>query len=74
MNIPASEYEQRRNVFQLCDWINSKLRDLKTFPVLKNVTLSEKGKISRSCLKKLFLLPVWACPFGVRGAMYRLPV
>jgi hypothetical protein len=28
VDIPASEYEQRRSIFQLCDWINSKLRDL----------------------------------------------
>lgn len=74
MNIPTPEYEQHRSVFQLCDWISSKLRDLEKTSGFEERYFERKGKILRGCLKKLFLLPIWACPFGVLGAVYGLPV
>src|SRR5215212_1041098 len=39
-----------------------------------NYTLYAEGRISRSFLKKPFLLPVWVYTFGAHGGMYRSPV
>jgi hypothetical protein len=54
----------------LCEWSNSKLRNFKRDPAFEELYFERRGKISRNCLKKPCLLPVWVYTFGACGAMY----
>lgn len=44
MDIPNSEYEQPRSIFQLCDWINSRLSELERIPGFEECYAERKGK------------------------------
>jgi hypothetical protein len=52
MNILASEYEQSRSVFQLCDWINSKLRDLEQADDFEEVYFERRGQNIKKLLEE----------------------
>jgi hypothetical protein len=43
MDITPLEYTQRRSLFQHCDWVNQKLRDLETTPKFYESYLERKG-------------------------------
>lgn len=43
MNIKNSEYEKKRNVFELCKWINKKLNKLEAFPESEKIYFERKG-------------------------------
>jgi hypothetical protein len=44
MNIPTTEYEQRRHVFDLCKWINEKCAEMQTYPDFETIYLERQGK------------------------------
>jgi len=52
MNISDSEYERSRNVFQLCEWINSKLRDLKKSPTFEELYFERRGQNIKKLLEE----------------------
>lgn len=52
MNISSSEYEKPRSVFQLCEWINSILRDLETDADFDELYWERKGKIIKKLLEE----------------------
>jgi hypothetical protein len=43
MNIPTTEYEQRRHVFDLCKWINEKCAEMQTFPDFETIYFERQG-------------------------------
>ena len=44
MNIPNNEYEQKRNVFELCKWINEKLAEMEKFSDFDTIYFERKGE------------------------------
>lgn len=52
MKISNSEYERPRNVFQLCQWINSKLRDLKKSPAFGELYFERRGRNMKKLLEE----------------------
>lgn len=44
MNIPTTEYEQRRHIFDHCKWINEKLAEMETFPNFDTIYFERQGK------------------------------
>jgi hypothetical protein len=52
MNISNSEYEKPRSVFQLCEWINSKLRNLKQDPAFEELYSERRGKNIKKLLEE----------------------
>ncbi len=74
MNIPAPEYEQHRSVFQLCDWINSKLRALENVSGLEERYFERRGENIKKLLEEAVPVAYLGLSFGVRGAIYGLPV
>jgi len=52
MNIPAPEYEQHRSVFQLCDWINSKLRALENVSGFEERYFERRGENIKKLLEE----------------------
>ena len=43
MNIPTSEYEQRRHIFEMCKWINEKCAEMQTFPDFETIYFERQG-------------------------------
>ncbi len=52
MEISASEYEQPRSIFELCDWINSKLRDLEKAEDFEEVYFERRGHNVKKLLEE----------------------
>lgn len=56
MNISNSEYEKPRSVFQLCEWINSKLRDLEKNPAFEELYFERRGHNIKRLLEEAVLV------------------
>jgi hypothetical protein len=52
VDIPALEYEQHRNIFQLCDWINDKLHGLKQYPDFEERYFERRGQNIKKLLEE----------------------
>ena len=52
MDISNSEYEQPRSIFQLCDWINSKLHDLEQVDNFEERYFERKGENIKKLLEE----------------------
>lgn len=52
MNISNSEYEKPRSNFQLCEWINSKLRDLETASDFQERYVERRGQNIKKLLEE----------------------
>lgn len=44
MNISTTEYEKRRDVFELCKWINEKLAEMQAFPDFETIYFERQAK------------------------------
>jgi hypothetical protein len=66
MNISTNEYEQRRHVFDLCNWINAKLAEMQTFPDFETIYFERQG----INVKKLF---EEAIPLATLGLYFYRP-
>ena len=53
MDIPTSEYEQPRHVFDLCRWINEKLSEMQELPDFETIYFERKTAISVNVKKFL---------------------
>jgi hypothetical protein len=52
MNISNAEYEQSRSVFQLCKWINRKLRTLQQDPAFEELYFERRGQNIKKLLEE----------------------
>jgi len=52
MEIPDSEYEERRTIFELCKWINSKLRALEPLPDFEKLYFERSEKNIKKLLEE----------------------
>ncbi len=52
MDISTTEYEQQRTVFQLCEWINQKLRELAQRPEFEALCFERKGQNVKQLLEE----------------------
>lgn len=52
MNILNSEYEKSRSAFQLCEWINGKLRDLQQSPSFEELYFERRGQNIKKLLEE----------------------
>jgi hypothetical protein len=60
MNISNSEYEKPRSVFQLCEWINSKLRNVEQESAFEELYFERRGQNIKNLLEE-------AVPIGRLG-------
>ncbi len=44
MNIPINEYEQKRHIFELCNWINEKLAEMETISDFNIIYFERNGE------------------------------
>lgn len=71
MNIPKSEYEQNRHIFELCHWINRKLDDFRQEPCFEQHLFERIGVNVKKLLEEaipisllgLYLYPTWGDVF-----------
>jgi hypothetical protein len=52
MDIPLQEYEQPRTIFEMCDWINSKLRALEQFADFEERYFERRGPHIKKLLEE----------------------
>lgn len=52
MNISNSEFERPRSVFQLCEWITSKLRELEKSPAFEELYFERRGQNVKKLLEE----------------------
>lgn len=52
MKIPNSEYEKARSVFELCQWVNSKLYDLEKRPAFYELYFERRGQNVKKLLEE----------------------
>jgi hypothetical protein len=51
-DIPRSEYEQRRHVFDLCRWINAKLEEMQTQPDFDTIYFERPQRIVKKLIEE----------------------
>lgn len=52
MDISPQEYEQPRTIFELCDWVNRKLRDLEQVPDFEERYFERRGQHIKKLLEE----------------------
>jgi hypothetical protein len=52
MDIPLPEYEQPRTIFELCQWVNSKLRALERFADFEERYFERRGQLIKKLLEE----------------------
>lgn len=67
MNIPASEYESRRHAFDLCRWINEKLRQMEERSNFDEVYFERKGENVKRLIEEAIPISRLALRFSRPG-------
>lgn len=67
MNIPASEYESRRHVFDLCRWINVQLRRMEERSNFDEIYFERKGKNVKRLIEEAIPISRLALRFSRPG-------